>query len=339
MKRNPDNLSGQFPFQKKNLLNSHFYMKTCRACLKSMPDNARFCPHCGTGVIEETITCPKCGEENRLHDRFCEHCGNPLFKAKEEAPKPPPDTIFDNSHLEKIQQEIANQFSKAFNQRLEEEHHAALHDTFRSRFLESDFKRSVDFRIQQLAEEALQLKTVGTASKKNIERIRFAAFEELLDYFIIRYCDDLSEAMFPETILKYQGLPLDKINPGVMVADYLDFESEEETVYSNFVTMPASKLKNAAQSFLFPKKGETIFFICDQSVLGTCKEGFAMTNECIYWKAILEKPQRVFYKNLDEIRRQENWIVINGIFFNSNKSLNLKLLRLLKKLRTLFGKQ
>ena len=58
-----------------------------------------------------------------------------------------------------------------------------------------------------------------------------------------------------------------------------------------------------------------------------------MTNECIYWKMPFEKAQRVYFKNLEEIKRQEDWITINGIFFNANKSLNLKIMRLLKKLR------
>ncbi|MBK9014898.1 MAG: hypothetical protein IPM82_12930 [Saprospiraceae bacterium] len=52
-----------------------------------------------------------------------------------------------------------------------------------------------------------------------------------------------------------------------------------------------------------------------------------------------EKKQRVYYKNLEEIKRQEDWITINGIFFNGSKTLNLKLLRLLKKLRELYGKK
>jgi hypothetical protein len=313
-------------------------MRNCRVCQESIPENARFCPYCGASVIEETITCPSCGEENELHADSCVKCGLNFFTGKKEArresPKPPPNDIFDTSHTESAEQEIADRFSIAFERRLNEEHKPTLHNAYIDRFYKSDFRNSVEFRIQQLAEQVQGLEENSPAKNKILQ----PAFEELLDFFIIRYCEDINETKYPEEILRWQGLSFDKINVGQMIASYLDFDGEAESVYTNFVTMPAQKLKNAAQNFLFPQKGETIYFICDLSILGNCKEGFAMTRDCIYWKMPLEKKQRVYYKNLEEIKRQEDWITINGIFFNANKSLNLKLLRLLKKLRELYGK-
>jgi len=312
-------------------------MKNCRSCQEAIPENARFCPFCGTGVIEETITCPSCGEENELHADTCTNCGFHFFTGKkeprQETPAPPPNDIFDTSHAEGIEQELADRFSLAFERRLAEEHKSSLHNAYIDRFYKSDFRNSVEFRLQQMAEE------IQGAPENSLDNNRMLnpALEELLDFFIIRYCQDLNETHFPEEILRWQGLPLEKINTGQLIADYLDFDREGESVFTNFVTMPAQKLKNAAQQFLFPQKGETIFFICDLSILGNCKEGFAMTRDCIYWKMPLEKKQRVFYKKLEEIKRQGDWITINGIFFNANKSLNLKLLRLLKKLRELHG--
>jgi hypothetical protein len=141
----------------------------------------------------------------------------------------------------------------------------------------------------------------------------------------------------PEAILKYQGLKKEQIDLGQMISDYLDFENEDESVFFDFVSMPAKKLKNAADSFLHPKKGEIIHFICDLSILGSCKDGFAMTNQCIYWEMPVEKKQRVYFSKIKKIKREEDWITINGIFFNANKSLNLKLIRLLKKLKYLFA--
>ncbi len=313
-------------------------MKNCRVCQESIPENARFCPFCGNSVIEETITCPSCGEENELHADACEKCGLNFFTGKKEkrkASSPPPNDIFDTTPAETIEQEVADRFSIAFERRLNEEHKLTLHNSYIDRFYKSDFRQSVEFRIQQLAEQVQGLEEKSPA--KN--RLLNPAFEELIDFFIIRYCSDINEARYPEEILRWQGLPLDKVNLSQLIHSYLDLEREDESVYTNFVTMPAQKLKNAAQNFLFPQKGETIYFICDLSMLGNCKEGFAMTRDCIYWKMPLEKKQRVYYKNLDEIKRQEDWITINGIFFNANKSLNLKLLRLLKKLRELYGKK
>jgi len=289
-------------------------------------------------VIEETIVCPSCGEENGMYVPKCPNCGFQFFEEKKPSPPQTANDIFDHSHQEKLGQEIQLRFNKAFDIRLDEEHHPALHGMYKARLFESDFKNSVDYRAKQLAEEIRHLEAAKNVGTKEKRAIMDPAFEELLDYFIIRYCADLNEALLPESILKYQGLPLAKIDMPQMVADYLDFENEDESVYTDFVTMPAPKLKNAAQSFLFPKKGEPIFFICNLSMLGHCKEGFSMTNTAIYWKALLEKPQRVYYGKLKEIRRQEDWITINGIFFHANKSLNLKLVRLLKKLRSLLAK-
>jgi len=288
---------------------------------------------CGTSVILETFDCPNCGSENELHAPACDNCGLVFQPKRSSGPPPPPpkeqlNQLFEESKTESLEQVIADRFSLAFERRLKEEHSPALHGAYIDRFYKSDFRSSVDFRIQQLAEEAQR-------QPEGEQRFAFAtaAFEDLLDYFLIRYCADLNETAFPEKILQYQGRSIEQIDLGRMVLDYLDFDNEDETVYLDLITMPANKLKNAAQNFLFPQKGEHIYFICDLSTFGACKDGFAMTRDCIYWKLPLEKKQRVYYKNLEEVRRQEDWITINGIFFNANKSLNLKLLRLLKKLK------
>lgn len=308
-------------------------MKICRTCQKPIPDDARFCPACGTPVIVETFDCPRCGTENDLSAPACSNCHLVFAPEKKEPPKTNLNDMFDTTHIDNLEQAIADRFSLAFERRLKEEHHPSLHGAYIDRFYKSEFRSSVDFRIKQLTEQAQR-------NADDDQRFSFAtpAFEELLDYFIIRHCQDLNEAVFDEKILKYQGKTVEKIPIGEMVLDYLDFDSEGETVYLDFITMPANKLKNAAQNFLFPQKGESIYFICDLSTFGTCKDGFAMTRDCIYWKMPLEKKQRVYYKNLEEIRRQEDWITINGIFFNSSKTMNLKLLRLLKKLRELYAK-
>ena len=156
----------------------------------------------------------------------------------------------------------------------------------------------------------------------------------MLDYFIIRYCQDLNEIPLPEAILKYQDLSLEQIDLFEMIPDYLNFDQEEEKVFTDFLKMPLDKLKNASQSFLFPQKNEKILFICDQSLLGSCKEGFAMTEKALYWKAHLEKARVVQYNQLAKIERTKDWINVNDHFFNVNPSLNLKMMKLLKKLRS-----
>ncbi len=306
-------------------------MVHCRKCRKEIPLGAKYCLYCAAPVIEETFICPSCGSENDLAAHGCANCGFSFADGKKET-KVGANDIFDTSQMKGLQQEVADKFSLHFEKRLKEEHHPNLHGAYIDRFFKSEFRSSADYRIQQLAEIVQGLTGEKREVKKEEKQLLYPAFEELIDYFTVRFCADLNETFFPEAILKYAGLEKSQIDLGQMVRDYLDFENEDESVFFDFVSMPAKKLKNAADAFLFPKKSETLFFICDLSLLGTCKDGFAMTNECIYWKTPLEKKQRVFYKKLKEVKREEDWITINGIFFSANKSLNLKLIRLLKKL-------
>ncbi len=307
-------------------------MRNCRKCKSIVPEDAKSCPQCGTFYIEETVLCPYCATENDLDATACSSCGKPLFAEDAPPAHVATDDIFDTSQMDSLAQQVADQFSLTFEERLHEEHHKSLHGAYIDRFFKSDFRTSADSRIQQLAEEIHDISGEKKEVKKQRNAILLPAFEELIDYFIIRYCDDLNETHLPEAILKYQGLSKEQIDVGQMIFDYLELEKEDETVFFDFVSMPAKKLKNTADSFLHPKKGETIHFICDLSILGTCKEGFAMTDQCVYWKMPLEKKQRVYYSKLKKIKREEDWITINGIFFSANKSLDIKLLRLLKRM-------
>ena len=309
-------------------------MSKCRKCNAELSTTDRFCSSCGTPVIEETFICPNCQTENDMNAFSCQGCGVSFALKTEKEPNASND-IFDQTFQEGLEQEVADRFSLFFEKRLKEEHHPKLHGAYIDRFFKSDFRTSADYRIQQLAEHIRGF--VG--DKKQIEKektkLLHQAFEELIDYFIIRYCDDLNETIYPEAILKHQGLAIEKLDVGEMIFDYLDFENVDESIFANFVSMPAKKLKNAADSYLLPKKGDKLFFICDLSILGNCKDGFAMTEEGLFWKMPLEEKQRVYYKKLKEIKREEDWMSINGIFFNAGKSLNLKLIRLLKKLMSL----
>lgn len=315
-------------------------MLNCKKCTSELPVGARFCPSCGSAVIEETFVCPHCQAENEMNAIACESCGTSFALKNEKKTagrvvEEEVNDVFDTSHKDEIEQEVADLFSMAFEIRLKEEHHPSLHGQYVDRFYKSDFRSSADFRIRQLAAYIQGLEGDAKEIRKEKKRALNIAFEELIDYFIIHFCSDLNEAFFPEAILKYHGLEKEKIKLGEMIFDYLDFENEQESIFSNFVSMPPKKLKNAADNFLIPKKGDTLFFICDLSLLANCKDGFAMTSETIFWKMPLENKQRVFYKKIKEIKREEDWISINGIFFNAGKTLNLKLIRLLKKLKSL----
>ena len=304
-------------------------MKKCRACHKPIADAAARCPHCGAAVIEETLLCPACGEENSLYANACTRCGTRFFAADPEPGAGPTEDIFGNSNLDTLQREVANRFELAFKKRLDEEHAPMLHPRYYERLQQSGFQGSLNFRIQQLASEVAGLG--ADFRTKAVKRLLEKNFEELLDYFIIRFCTDLNETNYPEAILRYHGKSPNQIDLRQMILDYLDLDNEDLAWYTDFVTMPPAKLKNAADNFLFPKKDEKLFLICNTSILGNCKQGFAMTSKCLYWKTELEPAQRVFYHKLEQVKRDDHWITINGIFFHATSSLNLKMIRILKR--------
>ncbi len=279
------------------------------------------------------MKCPNCQTELPSGARFCFNCGAP-----QEPPgrrrEPPLKARIDLAG--NVEQQLTEQFFLALRQRVEEEHEPGRFQPYSERLYESGFRDTVFRRSAQLAEELKALARDGQPAPGLINHSVELLFEGLLDYFIIRHCKDINAVTLPESILKYEGQAWEDINLFNMILDHLDFKSEpDEKVYLDFLKMPVSKLKNAGKFFLFPQRDERILFICDQSLLGSCKEGFAMTEKALYWKAQLQTARRAGYDALEDIRREKDWLLINGHFFHASPTLDAKMLRLLKKIRLL----
>jgi len=280
--------------------------------------------------------------------KFCIECGNSLFeKKKKETPKeeetifndPPPKTEKEGpkgstySNAAEIWQ-LKQSFFDALKKRVEEEHPPAEYSSYVHRIEESGFHDVLDINARNIYDVIEQKKKIKDAQFK-LESYKYVAFEDLLDQFIIQHCQDLNPIPLPEKILMYQNN--EQIDTFDMVLDYLDLENEPEPSYLDFVKMPLKKLENASKRFIQSQKDEKIFFICDQSIAGSCKEGFAMTDRAIYWRAHLLKPQRIDYRHLISIVREQEWLLINEQFFNVSPSINLKMMKLLKKLQRTVG--
>lgn len=292
-------------------------------------------------AIEEDIAVetPEIIEEAEVvvEEDFIENTADILDEEVEEfdlETPPPINDLFEENPNDNLEEEIFQKFADAFEKQIKTEQNPTKYNEYVDRFEASDFKLSFEFRVKQLAEEVQKIRQDKSDLLQNEDDLLERAFTELTDYFIIRYCEDLNSVHLSENILQYQNIAAENIDLSNMILDYLDFDNENERVNFDFIKMPLKRLQNASKNYLFPEKGEKIFFICDQTMLGSGKEGFAMTEKAIYWKMQFENAERVYYKNLQTVEPQKNWITINDMFFNANPSLNVKLMKLLKKLKT-----
>jgi len=314
-------------------------MISCVKCKTELLDSAKFCHKCGAKVPPKTVPCPQCRFQNPKASKFCTSCGLNLEqefqskKADEYQAKYPLD--FSRTHT--LSKSILGFFIEEMRNRIGEEQSPDRYGHYLNHFYDSGYDKKFLLRTEQLAEEVYTIHAKqNNGYLQQVDLYLYQNFNSLLDHFIISHCKKLNEFPIPEAILKYDDVRQGEFELPKMIDDFLDFEKEKEQVYTDFIAMPVNKIKNASLAFLFPKKEEKILLICDQTVFGSCKEGFAMTDEGLYWKAHFEKARKVYYHELEEIKREKDWITINGNFFNVSPSLNVKMLKLLKKLKEIY---
>lgn len=268
-------------------------MKSCSKCNTVLPDAAKFCLQCGTPVNDD-------------------------FK------DPQTGTFLD--YNQDLAPQLSTLFFKQLDATIKNEQDVQKSHVYSERIYTTGFRDILDIHIAQLSTQIPDL------PKDKIKKIVTKEFDHLIDLFLIHHCNDINKIKLPETILKYQQTTATKALKYAIIIDFLDFSNEKETVYLDFSTMPEKKFKNVTAAFLNPSNLEKIVFICDQSLLGNGKSGFAMTDEALYWKSPYKKANKVSYSDIQAVQKTEDWITINGQFFNASPSLNLKMMRLLKKL-------
>ena len=277
--------------------------------------------------------CARCNTPLPVEARFCWNCGS-------EQPLRDPRTGGAPARIDlhgNIEAQLNEQFFLALRGRTEREHDPELFPDFSERLYTSGFRDTVVRRMVQLSSLLEEMRDSGEAWPQEVNALIEDLFEDLLDQFIIRFAQDLCEVSYPEAILKYQYADSSTVSLTQMILDFLQPEQEGEDFYTDFLRMPVEKLTQSGKSFLFPAKDEKILMIVDQSVLGTCKEGYAFTDRALYWRAPLQKPRYAAYAQLRDFRREKNWIAINEQFFNSTPAINHRLLRLLSRLQRLFN--
>ena len=278
-------------------------------------------------------TCHQCGTPLPSPARYCIECGAPQFQSIASGGEGPLDLEAD------LAPQLTRGFFAALRRRIEEEQPGGDRNRYIKRLQDAGFVETVQRRAAQLEAEIQAMVRRYGPDRARIAQIVQPVYDELLDFFLLHLCRDLNPVPLPEAILKYGAAPPEDVDLFSVVLDYLDLEREEEDIYfsDDFLSMSPALLRNAGQNFLFPAKGERIFLLCDQSLFGTCREGFALTERALYWKAPLQRARQVRYAELDEISKQKAWITVNGYFFHVNLVLDVKMLKLLRRFRTWFA--
>lgn len=287
-------------------------MRNCQFCDKELLEEARFCHHCGAKVkipvadtTEQTVS----------------------YEAK---------YPLNFRNLKGLSSEIKQYFVQALDRRITETQNPTKKKHYMNRLMQSEFQKVFELRARQLAEETYTIHSKqGTTIPQEVDQLLTKSFNGLLDYFMVKYCQDLNEVNIPDEALKYEGKKKVETDLQKMVVDFLDLESEEVKIYTDFITMPLRKLQNASRNFLFPAKDEKVLLIGDQTVFGTCREGFALTEDALYWKSHFKDPQKVFYHQIESVKKEKEWLLINEIFFNVNPTINGKMVFLLNRLKAL----
>lgn len=319
-------------------------MRNCQFCHTELQKGARFCHHCGAKAKQATRACSHCQHENSEEAQFCANCGSGFMEipvvAEYEAPEE--KIVYDDyeaiypldfRNIKGLGEKIRQYFVVALGERIQEVHNPSDTEAYMNHLMRSDFQEIFKLRTDQLAEEAYTIHSKqGLHTERDIDRLLDNAFDGLLNFFLIKHCQHINEFKIPEATLKYEGARIGEINLQQLMLDYLQLEDEDLVVYTDFLKMPLAKLQNAGRYYLFPSKDEKILLICDQTVFGSCKEGFALTEAALYWKAHFKPAQKVYYKDLQSIQKKGDHLLINGLFFNGGGEVNGKMVYLLRQL-------
>ena len=285
----------------------------------TQPPPALICPNCGDTVPETARFCPNCG--HRLEEEILElHDVTPTPPAEAQAEAPPPTLLVAD---------LRAAFEDHLGERLTAYFGAdRLPDYLAVYRKDGTFRQIRDVSLRSLT-DYLNRELVPSKG----QRRRDDVLAGLVEYFVVETAVELHPGALPQRLLRYQSVDWTTVGLFKLVMDYLDLDRETETVYTDFITTPARVLRNATRSYLGAGRDERLLLICDQSLLGSGKQGFALTDSALYWKNVLQPAGTVTYTTLQKVEVHDGHLLLNSQYFDAGKRLNLRVAVLLDKLR------
>lgn len=351
-------------------------MTHCQHCGSKLLKNAKFCHNCGEAVVLKMEACQTCNTLNPINAIYCIGCGESLSSnakgksqqhnqknnqknnqksGQKDTRKNQSEASTEDKKLDKdtyiykpiytititepseMQEETKSYFFQALRTTVQAISDEKLYSKYVQVFYDSGFNFYFSQRQRQLIKD-LQLipRLYPNDIDYQIDLLVDNTFEALLDRFITTHTRELNNWQPPD-VTRWELVKKEDLDVEKMISDYLDIADDDSKHYINFISVPLPKLKNAHKSFLFAEKTERLLVLSDQTIFGSCKEGYAITNKGLYWKAFFNTPNRYFFEEFYDIRKEQDWININGQYFHVNPKMNYKLLKLLKKLRAVYG--
>ncbi|THH41186.1 GNAT family N-acetyltransferase [Neolewinella litorea] len=269
---------------------------------------------------------------------FDETDTEPAPRRPEEVAQEETDTVIDDPlELREIPEpepvETPRELRGAFEDQLGERLAAYFGADALPEYLGVYWKADNFHRIRDVALQGLTTFLNARPGPKRAARRRRNVIAELIEYFVVETAGAVHGGQIAQRVLRYQGADWKKVDLFKLVMDYLNFGEDADGVYTDFVSLPPRILKNATASYLQATRDERVFFIYDQSLFGSGKQGFAVTDATIYWKNILQPAGAATYTTLRTLERRGDHLLIDGQYFDAGKALNLRVALLLDKLR------
>ncbi len=291
------------------------------------------CANCGAAVPAGAVFCPNCGHRLGAEEDLLDLEEIPVGEA--EGPEPEasvPPIVGETAPKSEITPlELRGELEDRLGERLSAYFGAEVLPDYLKRYRrDEDFHRIRDVSLQGLA----RYLNTEAVSQKMARRRRRDTLGELVEYFVVESGRAVhGDELFNQRLLRYQGADWKQVDLFRLVKDYLQLDGRELRVYTDFVTTPPKVLRNATASYLRAGRDERVFFIVDQSLFGSGKHGFALTDSNLYWKNVLQPAGSTTYTTLTFVEMREGHLMIDGQYFDAGRTVNLRVALLLDKLR------